>query len=194
MRSDGAAAASTVSALVFRAVGRVPDALLQDVAHRVSRDVGVPCRTGAAVADAPGQRIADDVPGRDQWDADRLLLALESQQEADGAVLVALAARDMGNAVFTHFFGRARLGGRVVLVSLARLAPDFYGLPADAAATARRAAREVLHELGHVAALAHCPVPACLMRLARNVEAIDVRGGAFCPGCAARFPRGLLRR
>jgi archaemetzincin len=180
-----------VAALAFRAVGVVAPALVADVAHRVSRRVSVPCRV---VADG-GAIAAPDVAGRDQWDADLLLAALETQAAASaqmGTVLVGIAARDIGNPIFTHFFGRARLGGRALLVSTARLAPGFYGMADDAAVTAQRAALEVLHELGHVAGLRHCATAACLMRVTSTVEMIDLRGSEFCASCTALLPRRLV--
>jgi archaemetzincin len=178
------------AALAFRAVGALPQPLLRQVVARVSRLVGVPCRPLAA--DDEVATVA--VPGRDQWDADRLLAELETRAAAfdAGTVVVGLAAKDMGNPIFTHFFGRARVGGRAVLVSAARLTPEFYGLPQSDDVTARRAALEVLHELGHVVGLRHCALPTCLMRLAQTVEAIDGRGGEFCAPCAERLPPHLL--
>ncbi|MCE9635519.1 MAG: archaemetzincin [Planctomycetes bacterium] len=184
------------SALAFRAVGAIAQPLLRDVVTRVSRMVGLPCR---ALALDDEVRTAS-VVGRKQWDADRLLAELEMRAEAlavppigaPGTVLVGLAAEDMGNAIFTHFFGRARIGGGAVVVSVARLSPTFYGMPDDPDLTARRASLEVLHELAHVAGLRHCTLPNCLMRLAHNVEAIDLRGGAFCAECASRLPRHFL--
>lgn len=199
MPCEGPTAA--IASLAFLPIGPVAPDLARDVVVRVSRAVSVPCRLDASVRALPGDGAPPAaVAGRDQWDADRLLADLEARcaeppggAPGDGAVLVGLAARDIGNAVFTHFFGRARLGGRAALVSLARLTPEFYGLPADADATARRAALEVLHELGHVAGLGHCAHPGCLMRLAHHVEAIDLRGTSFCGACRGRLPRDLLR-
>lgn len=194
------ATARAVSALVFRPIGPVSVALARDVVARVSRALAVPCRLDLiAVAAAPAL-----VPGRSQWDADLLLAAVENEAsllpspDDDGApvgapVVVALAAHDMGSPLFTHFFGRSRLRGRAAVVSLARLAPEFYGLAAASDLTARRAALEVLHELGHVAGLRHCSDSGCIMLLAHHVDAIDVRGTTFCPACAAGLPRGLLR-
>lgn len=184
------------AALAFRAVGALSPSLLRDVVGRVSRLVGVPCRSLASPPEVP----AADVPGRNQWDADRLLADLEAVAAplaappagAPGTVLVALAARDMGNPIFTHFFGRARVGGNAVVVSVARLSPTFYGMADDPDLTARRTSLEVLHELGHVAGLPHCTVQTCLMRVTRSVEAIDLRGGAFCAECASRLPRHFL--
>jgi archaemetzincin len=128
---------------------------------------------------------------RDQADADRLLEQLEERAESahpTGSVLVGVTQADLGNPIFTFFFGRARQHGRAALVSLARLSPAFYGLPDDRALTVHRATLEILHELGHVVGLPHCRDVACLMHFAATVESIDQRGNAFCRHCLAAAP------
>jgi archaemetzincin len=132
------------------------------------------------------------LPDRDQLDADRLVAALEARAGALGGWLLGVTALDAAVPVFSFVFGRARLGGRAALVSLARLEPAFYGLAPDAALTLRRAADEALHELGHLASLSHCPDAGCLMRFAGTVEKADVRGSRFCEACRSRLP-GWLR-
>jgi len=94
--------------------------------------------------------------------------------------------------IFTHVFGGARNGGHTAVVSLARLKPEFYGLPPDPALTTRRAVAEVLHEVGHLAGLAHCDDYRCLMHFSPEVEMIDLRGTTFCRSCAAELPPGFL--
>jgi archaemetzincin len=162
---------------------------LEPVAAELSRHLGLPCRLARQSA---GVELAG-VPGRVQLDADRVLAALE-RATAPGVPLVAVTEHDLGLPLFTFVFGRARLGGAAAVVSLARLRPEFYGLPADQALVARRAAAEILHELGHVAGLAHCADRNCLMSFAASVEAADLRGLAFCPDCSARLPAGLAPR
>jgi archaemetzincin len=176
-----------IVALEFVAIGPLPPAFVSDVAERVSRAVALPCRVGAT----PPRIEAQELDGRPQLDADRLLGEMERLATRAGVVLAALAARDIGSPIFTHFFGRARLGGRALVVSVARLRPAYYGLADDATTAARRAALEVAHELGHVAGLRHCDDAGCLMRFAHSVEAIDSRGATWCAACAARLPRGI---
>jgi archaemetzincin len=127
-------------------------------------------------------------------DADGLLGRLESQPVPTGTVTVEVTGFDIAIPIFTFVFGRARADGHAALVSTARLDPAFYGLPADTERTLRRAADEILHELGHVAGLRHCREPACLMRFAGTVQDVDVRGSAFCEWCARGLPRGLRWR
>lgn len=148
----------------------------------VSRRVRLPCRLLPEAELVGWSQLA----GRDQLDADQLLVQLESARlefvQPDHA-LVGITAKDIGSPLFTHFFGRARLGGGAALVSLARLAPPFYGLKADDGLMRERAELEVMHELGHLFGLEHCRDPECVMRFAGTVEAIDLRGGTYCPTC-----------
>ncbi len=154
------------------------------LAARLSRRLQVPCRL------RPAWRpdVLPCVDGRSQLDADRLLAELERTAPSDGSALLCLTDRDLGNPIFTFFFGRAHLAGSAALVSLARLRPTWYGLPDDPQLTAGRAVREMLHELGHVAGLRHCRDRFCLMRLANTVDAVDIRGDAFCTDCAGWLP------
>jgi archaemetzincin len=168
-------------------IGPGPPLPVPDVAARLSRRVAVPCRVEAPVEVLD----LDRVPGRDQVDADRLLERIEAWPAAAGVLLVGLTPLDIAIPIFTFVFGRARAGGRAVIVSLARLDPRFYGLPADPALAERRAVDEVLHELGHVTGLRHCDDAFCLMRFAGSVEQVDARGSSFCARCAGRLPRWM---
>jgi archaemetzincin len=159
----------------------------QDLAARLSQRVSVACR----VLEAAPEGAAPLLPGRDQLDADAVLAFLEARAAGVGGIVVGVTPRDMAVPVFSFVFGSARAGGAAALVSLARVDPVFYGLPADDELLARRAVNEMLHELGHVASLQHCQDAACLMRFAGSVEKVDVRGSSFCAGCAARLPRWL---
>jgi archaemetzincin len=178
--------AGTVAALHLVSIGSGPPGLAA-LAARLSRRLAIPCRVasdGAAIGELPS------LAGRGQLDADGLLARLEALA-SDASVVVGLTAQDVGIPIFTFVFGRARAGGRAALVSTARLDPSFYGLAPDPDLVLRRSVDEVLHELGHVAGLRHCEEAACLMRFAGSVEKADLRGSAFCAGCAARLPPWL---
>jgi archaemetzincin len=159
--------------------------LLDAVLRALSGHVELPCRPVASPLVPP----FDAVAGRPQLDADRLLLRLEAT--GGRTPLVGLVAADFGVPILSFVFGRARLGGNAAVASLARLRPEFYGEVADAELVGRRAAAEILHELGHLAGLPHCPDAACLMAFAGDVETADQRGLAFCDLCAASLPHGL---
>jgi archaemetzincin len=177
----------TFDALHLVPIGPLSHSRAEDLATRLSRRVSIPCHIDVAIPETELTRLQD----RDQLDADALLRDIETRAPAD-AVLVGVTPLDVGIPIFTFVFGRARQGGTAALVSLARLEPGFYGLPADPERAARRAVDEILHELGHVASLRHCDNATCLMSFAASVDRVDVRGSAFCPSCAARLPRWIL--
>jgi archaemetzincin len=181
--------ASHIEAVTFLAGGQLPRALIEEVVARTSARLAVPCRLHVESWDAH----ATQLNGRDQFDADSLLLSLDATG-APGTVRIGLTAHDLGLALFTFVFGRAKKNGRAAIVSLARLDPGHYGLAPDPDLYTSRAVTEVMHELGHVAGLAHCNDMGCIMYFATNVETIDLRGTGFCTACAGALPPHLLAR
>jgi archaemetzincin len=158
---------------------------------QASAHLAVPCR----LLETPSWIDPARIPGREQIDAHGLLAQLERLDTPVEGMVVGVTGCDLAIAVFTFVFGLARVGGRAAVVSLARLRPEYHGRPPDPALTARRAVAEVLHELGHAAGLAHCVDHQCLMHFSTSVEAVDLRGLAYCADCAAGLaPAGILAR
>lgn len=178
-----------IRGLGFLDAGQLSPGIVRNLVARVSRRVAVPCRI---VRDITAGRLPLLESGR-QADADRLLDRLEKLAR-DDEILVGITGQDIGSRIFSFYFGRARLHGRALVVSTARLHPSFYGLPEDPALTMRRATLEVLHEIGHVAGLQHCSDYTCVMHFAATVEAIDLRGTDYCRACSELLPSGLIER
>jgi archaemetzincin len=111
--------------------------------------------------------------------------AVLAQAPAEAPRVLALTDADLFIPALTFVFGRAQLGGRLALVSLARLRAEFHGAPPDPALLAARARKETLHELGHLLGLAHCDRSACAMAFSVNVAGIDAKPERLCPRCAA---------
>lgn len=178
-------------ALDFLTIGPFSKGHAEELVVAVSRRVSLRCRLLAT----PWESELPLLPGRSQVDSDFLLKNIEAEQTTrnapPGAVLVGLTTQDIGTKVFTFAFGRARRNSHAALVSLARLRPEFYGLPPDPKITIRRAVAEILHEVGHAAGAGHCKNQSCVMHFATNVESADLRGSAFCPSCTANLPPGL---
>jgi archaemetzincin len=179
--------AGRVDRIELLAIGPVATELLEAVATRLSRRVPVAChvRTDAFQDSLPYLRL------RNQLDADGLLHRLEASAPGCDCLLVGVAGEDLGSSLFAHMFGQARLQGPAAVVSIARLTPTFYGLPADRELTVERTVREIIHELGHCAGLKHCRDFECVMHRADAVETIDIRGAGFCAACEAGLPTGL---
>jgi archaemetzincin len=179
-------AARLAEAVDLVPVGALPPGTLEALAARLSRRVEVACHPLP-----PGPLPVRRIPGRDQLDANALLETLEARATSDSRLLVGVAAEDIAIPVFTFVFGLARQGGGACVVSLARVDPAFYGLPADRERRDERAVAEILHEIGHLASLEHCADRGCLMSFAGSVERVDTRGSRFCGPCAGRLPHWL---
>ena len=182
-------AARLAEAVHLLPVGSLPPGTLEALAARLSRRIELVCHV-LPPRELPLRRI----PNRDQLDAGALLEALEARATSDSRLLVGVAGEDIAVPLFTFVFGLARQGGRACVVSLARTDPSFYGLPPDPALRDERAVAEVLHEMGHLATLEHCPDRGCLMSFAGNIGRVDARGAEFCGSCRERLPGWLAGR
>lgn len=179
-------AARLAEAVDLLPIGALPPGTLEHLAVRLSRRVEVACHVLP-----PGELPVRRIPRRDQLDATALLEAVEARAGSDSRLLVGVTAEDIAVPVFTFVFGLARQGGRACVVSLARTDPAFYGLPPDPVLRDERAVAEMLHEIGHLATLEHCPDRNCLMSFAGNIERADTRGSRFCASCSERLPPWL---
>jgi predicted Zn-dependent protease len=187
--TDKEIAGGPVEELHFFLLGSLSPSLGESAVAAVSRQISVPCRLegGLSLQDMPM------IEGRRQADADALLHALEHDPRHPGRAVVGMTGVDIGTRIFRFVFGRARRGGNAAVVSMARLDPQFYGMPADPGLTMRRFATEILHELGHLAGLGHCKDFSCRMHFVANVESLDLRGNGLCAPCKELEAAGRRR-
>ena len=81
-------------------------------------------------------------------------------------------------------FGQAKMKGRVAVVSIARLDPTFWHQPEDEELLEKRAVKECLHEVGHMAfGLGHCPNRHCVMNFSNTVGDVDKKTKFLCNSC-----------
>jgi archaemetzincin len=126
---------------------------------------------------------------RRQYGSIAVLDMLLRQCPQDASKLLAVTERDLFIPVLTFVFGQAQLGGRVGVVSFARLRQEFYGLAANREIFLERAYKEALHETGHLFGLVHCAERKCAMSLATAVRQIDLKEDAFCAACGRAWRR-----
>jgi archaemetzincin len=82
-----------------------------------------------------------------------------------------------------YVFGEAYAPGRVALISLWRLKPEFYGENAGSAVFMLRMLKEAVHELGHTLGLQHCPRGLCVMHFSNSIFDTDRKQSLFCGQC-----------
>jgi archaemetzincin len=134
-----------------------------------------------AALDEPARAFA---PQRGQWSSVAFLEALLGRVPPGAARLLGVTERDLFVPVLSFVYGQAQLGGRVAVVSLARLRPEFHGLPEAPAVLARRAGTEAVHELGHSFGLVHCLDRRCPMSLSIDLVDLDGKTATPCVACA----------
>ena len=122
-------------------------------------------------------------PGRGQYNSTSLLRMLLEDLPADTDLILGVSSVDLFIPVLTYVFGEAQLSGSAAVISIHRLDPTVYGLPADDRLLCERLEKEAIHELGHCFGLIHCHDPACVMRASTYVEDIDIKPADFCQAC-----------
>jgi archaemetzincin len=174
--------------LYVAATEEVEREALAAVTGRVAAEFAYPVRG----LELGGVEFAFDA-GRRQYGSIPVLDMLLERCPPDAAKLLAVTERDLFIPVLTFVFGQAQLGGRVGVLSFARLRQEFYGLAANQEIFLERAYKEALHETGHLFGLVHCAEPKCAMSLSTTVRQIDLKDDAFCAAClraVRRHPEG----
>jgi archaemetzincin len=128
------------------------------------------------------------VADRGQYAADLILRRLAAF--AGSERILGVADLDLFTPELNFIFGLAEPGGPAVM-ALARLRPEFWGLPADAAILGQRANKEAVHELGHSYGLRHCRRRSCVMWFSNTLAETDAKSDAFCAEHAAQLERAL---
>lgn len=120
---------------------------------------------------------------RNQYYSTKILKEMLGDVPQDALKLLGVTDEDLCIPILTYVFGEAQVGGTAIVVSLARLRQEHYGLTPDRPLLLERLRKESLHELGHTFGLIHCPLRECVMYLSNTVVDVDTRGGDFCRGC-----------
>jgi archaemetzincin len=170
-----------VAGITVSAIGCVDAGLVDAVVRAVAASFGVATTLGT---DLPDPELSRDET-RGQYSSTLILRRLAALRPFAADRYLGITERDLFIPMMTYVFGQAQLGGPVALVSLARLRPEFYGLPANPELVRERLEKESIHEVGHTLGLIHCLTPECLMSLSTTVAQVDQKSIALCAGCNA---------
>lgn len=122
-------------------------------------------------------------PVRHQCYSTKILKQLLKEVKSDVLKIIGITDVDLCTPVLSYVFGEAQLNGKVAVISLKRLRPEFYGLEKDLNILQQRLIKEVIHELGHTFELVHCPQKYCVMHLSTSIIKVDEKDETFCPVC-----------
>ncbi len=84
-----------------------------------------------------------------------------------------------------YVFGYAAPAQAAGIISLARLS----NTGGDQRILAERAAKEILHETGHLLGLGHCGDPACVMTYSQTLQDTDNKSCSYCRRCVRELSR-----
>ena len=124
-------------------------------------------------------------PERKQYFSSKLLAFL-GKSEGEERV-VGIADVDLYVPRLNYVFGEADTVSGTAIVSLYRLRQEYYGLAPDEALFLERAAKEIVHELGHTFGLGHCPNNKCVMHFSNSLADTDLKEAHFCDKCRPKI-------
>lgn len=98
-----------------------------------------------------------------------------------GTRVLGVTQADLYETGLNFVFGYSQPGGRVAVISIARLVDE------DPARFRERCVKEAVHEIGHTLGLEHDEDrPTCVMHFSRTLGDTDRKGRDYCTACAAR--------
>lgn len=122
--------------------------------------------------------------GREQYESGVMLEYVFSQVSVpeEGKVL-AVTLEDLYSGDLNFVFGQAQRPGKVGIISLHRLRPEFYGEKGDRSVFLERAVKEAVHEVGHLFGSSHCEDFECVMSFSNSIVDVDRKNSSFCKDC-----------
>jgi archaemetzincin len=165
--------------LAVAPVGSAPGEVLAAMEGALDAAFALPVARLGVIEEPPRAFSAQ----RGQWSSAAFLEAMLPLVPEAASRLLGITERDLFVPVLSFVYGQAQLGGKVAVVSLARLRPEFHGLPRSPEVLARRAAAEAVHEVGHTFGLVHCPDRRCPMSLSVDLPDLDGKTASPCPAC-----------
>ena len=118
---------------------------------------------------------------RDQYEGKQLIHNL---YEKYGGMVLGVTDKDIYAKGLNFIFGQAQLKGRIAIISLHRLYPEFYKKPKNIRLLMERAQKEGVHEVGHaLLGLTHCMNPNCVMNFSNTIEDVDRKSKNLCESC-----------
>ncbi len=95
-----------------------------------------------------------------------------------------ITTSDLYSPVFARYYGEAQLNGNVGIVSTFHLKENIREESHNSVILLSRLKKEVVHEVGHLFGLTHCPDPNCVMNLSGKACDIDIKSSSFCLNCS----------
>jgi archaemetzincin len=123
-------------------------------------------------------------PTRRQYHSSTILKLIQKTLGSRYERILAVTDVDLFVPQLNFVFGEADVLNGNAVISLARLRPQFYGLPGHEQLVRERVLKEANHEIGHTYNLSHCENPQCVMYFSNTIQDTDTKLQEFCKECA----------
>ncbi|MEL7372136.1 MAG: hypothetical protein AAFN74_24635 [Myxococcota bacterium] len=134
----------------------------------------------------PGPKYAYN-PSRTQYHSAAILKRVELLRKSEWDSAIGFVDVDLFVPEVPFIFGEADRSTRAAIISLTRLRPESGPSESRRELTHKRLVSEVVHQVGLIRGLAHCPNNRCVMFYAATVQEIDKRGSTMCANCRKRL-------
>ncbi len=179
-----------MNGLYLVAIGGVPAKALEWIENTAAEWFPMPIRRLPPLSIPEGAYDAK----RGQYQSVELMKMLAQNAPRDASRVLGVTDVDLEIPMLSFLFGQAQFDGPIAVVSLCRLHQEFYGLPPEESLLRERAAKEVLHELGHTFGLVHCADSKCAMSLATHIELVDAKAEQYCTHCGMQLVQRFASR
>lgn len=131
-------------------------------------------------------------PSRKQYLGRVFLPTLLNLKERLGArAVLGITGLDLYEKGLNFVFGLASSSLRSAIISIYRLRNEFYGLEPNENLLLERVVKEVMHELGHVFDLPHCPNNGCVMHFSTSILDTNLKDSIYCSRCEEKLIKNL---
>ena len=168
--------------IVLLPIGSTDDRIVKGVVTPVAQAFG---RDVVVTKPLPVPKYAFN-PTRDQYHSAAILKRVEGVLKPNWEAAIGIASVDLFVPEVPFVFGEADRSTRSAVISVVRLKPEIGG-DAKSDITIRRLISEVIHHLGLIRGLAHCPNNRCVMFMSTTVQDTDKKGTQFCANCRKRL-------
>ena len=165
--------------IIIMPIGKVDPEFLLSISAAVANKFHTKAEVGRKISIPPDSYNAL----REQYYATAVLKKMIVYKQRNMEILLGIIDADLYASKLNYVFGEADPYAGVAIISLWRLRQEFYGLPRDKDLLKERAAKEAIHELGHVYGLDHCSHPECIMYFSNSISDTDKKRPRFCDIC-----------
>lgn len=169
--------------VVLLPIGALDEELLKQVIPDVEQTFN---RTLVIAKALPVPKYAYN-PTREQYHSAAILKRVESMLKEDWGAAIGISDIDLFVPEVPFVFGEADRSTRSAVISLSRLRPEIGSTDSRREGLIKRLTSEVIHQLGLLSGLAHCPNNRCVMFQSTTVQDTDKKGVQFCANCRKRL-------